>query len=126
MKHFIAALCILAVIITACAVSMSSLHRTCGDVMALLDQAELAADRREHERAATHFASAMKRWDDKEWLFAILLRHSERDAVTLQLAAAHEYLRSGELTEYRAANAEVVTQLEHIQKMENLNWNNLL
>ena len=65
-------------------------------------------------------------WQKHDFYFHIMLPHRDIDNVHLTFQEVEEYLELKEADQYNAASAKLITQLELLAEMEQLNLKNIL
>lgn len=97
------------------------------ELTTLLKQAEAAAADGDWDAAADKTEAALDRWNCKETYLHMVLQHSDTDDVLLSFQEVRQLIRTQEDGgEYSAANARLITQIELLYEMEQLNLKNLL
>lgn len=96
------------------------------DLTAMLEQAELNAEREDWETAAKLTQEAQERWQAKDLYLHVTLRHDETDAVYSGLREVAEFIQCRESGEYSAANARLIADLELIAEAESPSLKNIL
>lgn len=66
------------------------------------------------------------RWQKHDFYFHIMLPHRDIDNVHLTFQEMEEYLELEEADQYNAASAKLITQLDLLAEMEQLNLKNIL
>ena len=97
------------------------------ELTTLLKQAEAAAAGGDWDAAADKTEAALDRWRCKESYLHIILQHGDTDDVLLSFQEVRQLIAHQEDGgEYSAANAKLITQIELLYEMEQLNLKNLL
>ena len=65
-------------------------------------------------------------WEERHFYFHTLMRHSDTDEILRAFREVLEYLEVREIDQYRAANADLVAQLELLAEMEQATLVNVL
>lgn len=65
-------------------------------------------------------------WEERHFYFHTLMRHSDTDEILRAFREVLEYLEVQEIDQYRAANADLVAQLELLAEMEQATLVNVL
>ena len=97
------------------------------ELTTLLKHAEAAAAGGDWDAAADKTEAALDRWRCKESYLHIILQHGDTDDVLLSFQEVRQLIAHQEDGgEYSAANAKLITQIELLYEMEQLNLKNLL
>ena len=97
------------------------------DLTTLLKQAELCAADGDWDAAFDKTEAALDKWDRHETYLHMVQQHRDTDAVLLSFKEVQQLIiHQEDGGEYSAANARLITQIELLYEMEQLNLKNLL
>jgi len=126
MKYFVAALCILALIVGFCTYDLYKIGKTADTISALLEQSEAAADGGDMANAEDLVKNAYDIWMKEESYASSVLTHDDVISVTLSLKLA---LKSAEIDDYTGLSEALTSakfDLEHITDEERFQLKNIL
>ena len=96
------------------------------ELTTLLRQAELCAADGDWD-AADKTEAALDSWKNQETYLHMVLQHRDTDEVLLAFQEVQQLISHQEDGgEYSASNARLITQIELLYEMEQLNWKNLI
>lgn len=97
------------------------------ELTTLLRQAEICAAEEDWDAAADKTEAALDRWKNRETYLHMVLQHRDTDEVLLAFQEVQQLISHQEDGgEYSASNARLITQIELLHEMEQLNWKNLI
>lgn len=98
-----------------------------GQLTGLLGQAQELAEREDWDEAARLTRQARDRWLEREGYLHVTLRHTDADAILLSMDEALAFLEGSEKqpSEYAAANARLIGQLDLLAEAEKPTLSNL-
>lgn len=97
------------------------------EISTLLKQAEFCAADGDWDAAADKTEAALDRWHSHETYLHMVLQHRDTDEVLLSFQEVLKLIAYQEDGgEYSAANARLITQIDLLYEMEQLNWKNLI
>ena len=97
------------------------------ELTTLLRQAELCAADGDWDAAADKTEAALDSWKNQETYLHMVLQHRDTDEVLLAFQEVQQLISHQEDGgEYSASNARLITQIELLHEMEQLNWKNLI
>lgn len=97
------------------------------ELTTLLRQAELCAADGDWDAAADKTEAALDSWKNQETYLHMVLQHRDTDEVLLAFQEVQQLISHQEDGgEYSASNARLITQIELLYEMEQLNWKNLI
>ena len=126
MKRLIVSLSLLALMIGLGCWNTARLNTTCGQVTALLEEAQTSGESGDWDHAEILTRSAWECWDDRSTYLYIVLRHDCTDEIYTGFRELLELIEWGETPEYAAASSRLIAQLEHLTEAERLTLENLL
>ena len=126
MKHTLLAVGILLLCIAFSVCSAVCVIRGCEQTSDALRQSLRAVEAGDLESAAEFLRHADAIWDRREPFFGIVLRHEEADEVLTSLAELEQYVQIGDLDDYRAVCARLLTAIGHLREMELPKVSNIL
>lgn len=126
MRHVILSVLILALVLTFCIVSSSTVSRACNDTLHLLRAAQHEAAAGQMHAALTLLRGAEQQWRQHEHFFGVVLRHDEIDDVVKNFSAARQYALTRDLDEFLAVCASLSATVEHIRDMTRASYHNIL
>lgn len=93
----------------------------------LLTEAEICAAEGDWDAAADKTEAALDRWNSRETYLHMVLQHRDTDQILLDFHEVRQFiLHQEDGGEYSAANSRLITHIELLCEMEELNWKNLL
>ena len=97
------------------------------ELTTLLKQAEICAAEEDRDAAADKTEAALDLWKKRETYLHMVLQHRDTDEVLLSFQEVQQLISHQEDGgEYSASNARLITQIELLYEMEQLNWKNLI
>ena len=78
------------------------------------------------ENAARLTRQVTDHWQRHDFYLHVMLPHRDIDDIHMTFREVEEYLKLEEADQYNAANAKLITQLELLAEMEQLNLKNIL
>jgi len=97
------------------------------ELTTLLKQAEICAAEEDWDAAADKTEAALDLWKKREAYLHMVLQHRDTDEVLLSFQEVQQLISHQEDGgEYSASNARLITQIELLYEMEQLNWKNLI
>jgi len=97
------------------------------ELTTLLKQAEICAAEEDWDAAADKTEAALDLWKKRETYLHMVLQHRDTDEVLLSFQEVQQLISHQEDGgEYSASNARLITQIELLYEMEQLNWKNLI
>lgn len=103
------------------------LHNYTDELVTLLRQAELSAADGDWDAAEDKTEAALEQWHGRETLLHMIFIHRDTDEILLSFQEVRQLIiHQEDGGEYSAANARLITQIELLHEMEQLNWKNLL
>ena len=93
----------------------------------LLNEAEVCVTLDDWDAAADKTEAALDHWSSHETYLHMVLQHRDTDEVLLSFQEVRQLIAHQEHGgEYSAANARLITQIELLSEMEDLNLKNIL
>lgn len=93
----------------------------------LLNEAEVCVTLDDWDAAADKTEAALDHWSSHETYLHMMLQHRDTDEVLLSFQEVRQLIAHQEHGgEYSAANARLITQIELLSEMEDLNLKNIL
>ena len=126
MKHTLLAVGILLLCIAFSVCSAVCVIRGCEQTSDALRQSLRAVEADDLEAAADCLHQADACWHRLEPFFGVVLRHEEADEVLTSLAELEQYVQIGDLDDYRAVCARLITAIGHLREMELPTVSNIL
>lgn len=118
MRHIVFPTILLVLLLTFCMLSAWSVSTTIDQVDAYLNAAVRAHEREDSGMAARYIKLASDRWEQKQVLFGIVLKHDEMDQVTTEFARLHSYASSQDRDDFLSNCRALQSTLSHIREME--------
>ena len=91
-----------------------------------LERAQELAQGEDWGEAERITRQVLQDWEERHFYFHTLMRHSDTDEILRAFREVLEYLEVREIDQYRAANADLVAQLELLAEMEQATLVNVL
>ncbi len=128
MKRLSVSLGLLALLAALCGAHTAHLARFTAQLTDLLAQAQEQVEREDWTQAAQLTRQAREAWLDHEGYLHITLHHADIDAILVSFDETMAFLEGGERqpSEYAAANARLITQLDLLIEGELPTLKNLL
>ena len=126
MKRLWIAVAILLVMLGSTLVNSRYIDRTVSDFVEQLTAAHKQAASDNWEHAAQLTRQVVDHWQHHDFYFHVMLPHQDIDDIHMTFREVEQYLELEEADQYNAANAKLITQLELLAEMEQLNLKNIL
>ena len=128
MKRLYVSLGLIALLAALCGVHTAHLARFTGELTGLLTQAREQVEQEDWAEAAQLTWDAREKWVDHEGYLHVTLRHADIDAILVSFDEVVAFLQGAEHqpSEYAAANARLITQLDLLIEGELPTFTNLL
>lgn len=127
MKRLWIAIAVLFLVLAASLVNNHVLYRITSDMTESLQQAEKSFQAGNTQQALLLTQLARQKWEQSSGYLYTVLHHTESDAVLVLFTQAQHYLeQKNPGREYPVCNAALITQIELLYEMEQLNLKNLL
>ena len=126
MKYTLLSLAVLALCLAFCLFSMYTVLSACEGTMQALNDSLSAVQRQALSEAEDALARAEAIWTEKEAFFGVILRHEEVDELVTGFAELRQYAQLGDLDDYQATCARMITALRHLRDMEKPTAENIL
>lgn len=126
MKRLWLAIALLAIVFSATLLNSRYLGSFTAQLTTLLTQAEEKATAGDWVSAAELTREVSERWHTQDKYLYTVLRHADTNEVHIGLREVQEFIRCRDTGEYAAANAQLITKIELLYEMEQLNLQNLL
>lgn len=127
MRRLCASAVVLAALFGLSLFSSHHLSALTGQLNGLLREAEVCVLYEDWDAAADKTDAALDLWSDKETYLHLVLQHEDTDQILLGFYEVRQLLSTQEAGgEYFAANAQLMTRIELLSEMEQLNLKNLL
>ncbi|KJS20423.1 MAG: hypothetical protein VR72_14905 [Clostridiaceae bacterium BRH_c20a] len=106
--------------------SVSVLAQTTEDMTTILEKVEKAVLEHNWELAKLSMDEFEKHWDKKNFVWSLLIEHSEIDNIDISICHIKSYMKLQELTETYVEVKTLFKYLKHIPEIEKLTIQNLL
>lgn len=126
MKRLWIAAAILLAMLSATLCNSRYIDRTVSGFVEQLTAAHKQAAADNWDRAAQLTRQVTDHWQRHDFYFHVMLPHRDIDDIHMTFREVEEYLKLEEADQYNAANAKLITQLELLAEMEQLNLKNIL
>lgn len=126
MKYVWFGLSILALLLALCLFTTSALDTCASETARTLLQAERACLQGEEEQALALSQRAKQQWDSHETLFGAVLCHDETDTVREEFVQLLSYASTDSREDFLCSCHQLIDLLDHLPRMEQLYWYNLL
>jgi len=126
MKHWLAPLLVLALLLGASLWNAYSVAQSVEDWCAALETARGAAEAEDWDAARETLDRVYDSWNARQTYFHIMVEHAELDAAEALFAVSRSYAEAEEAAEFRANTADLLTQLTLLREMEAVSIRNIL
>ena len=126
MKYTLLSLGLLALCLVFCLFSMQTVTVTCERTSDALQASLSAVQKQALSQAEDALSEAETLWQEKAAFFGIVLRHEQIDEIVTGFAELHQYAQIGDLDDYQATCARLLTALGHLADMEKPTLENIL
>ena len=127
MRRFWISVAVLALLFCLAMYNSRYLDSYTKELTTLLKQAEICAAEEDWDAAADKTEAALDLWKKRETYLHMVLQHRDTDEVLLSFQEVQQLISHQEDGgEYSASNARLITQIELLYEMEQLNWKNLI
>ncbi len=118
MKRFWAAAALLLILLAGSLANAWYSRTLTRDMEQRLTQAQELAGAGDWEGAERLTDQVREDWEEHQFYFHVVIRHSDTDGVLKAFRAVQEYLELEEPDQYHAANADLIAQLALLAEME--------
>ena len=126
MKRLIVALAILLILPAVVMLTQGYVRGTTEDLSQLVTRAQEAAESGDTQQALSLLDDFDKSLSHNVAVYNLFIRHDELDILLQEGAQLSPLLRGGDDASFSASCAAVQTQLDHIDRMERISWENVL
>lgn len=126
MKHWLAPLLALALLLGASLWNARTVAQSVEDWRAALETTLPAAEAEDWDTVRETLDRVYDAWNARQTYFHIMVEHAELDAAEALFAVSRSYAESEEAAEFRANTADLLTQLTLLREMEAVSIRNIL
>lgn len=126
MKHWLAPLLALALLLGASLWNARTVAQSVEDWCAALETTLPAAEAEDWDTVCETLDRVYDAWNARQTYFHIMVEHAELDAAEALFAVSRSYAESEEAAEFRANTADLLTQLTLLREMEAVSIRNIL